>query len=189
MTTATITQVDPIILEDSIIMGRSELRRVLKDRISPAVLESLLAMFDRVLTVAPHNHDEARQAGRMALTAIQDCAFHNGCEALADSAIRDFWSDIQGWWFHNRCNDRACRTDCGHDRADCIGRWISRGGKHWVELWRGRYDYYYQSNSSGGSVCDGDVPIATALTVMQVMLDRGKWLPDGAKMPMVLVGA
>jgi len=193
MTTST---VEPTFLEDSIILGMSNLRRVLKDRVAPAVLESLIARFDRVKAIAPYNSNVTRDDGRMALQAIVDCAAkvdgggRGDCNEAISDVVNHLWSDIQTWWRRNDSelggHGHDC-INCGYDRDDCIGRWESRGGKYWVELRRGRYDYHYRANNAGGGVCSGELPITIALQIMQVMLDKGRFLPDNAKTPMKLV--
>ncbi len=82
--------------------------------------------------------------------------------------------------------ERAARKawNYGNTESVCVARWESRGGKWWVELSQGRYDYSYRSNNAGGSVCAPDVANNLATMVVQAMLDCGQFLPDDAVIPM-----
>jgi hypothetical protein len=144
----------------------------------------MMARFDTVLAIGSINKQEARYAGRAALQGLNDCAeqvAEAGCEILLRKIASDFWTDLQGWWASESYD---VWTDCGYHRDDCIGRWESRGGKYWVELHHGRYDYSYRSGGAGGSVCVGNLPVETALMIMQNMLDRNWFLPSAAVIPM-----
>jgi len=97
-----------------------------------------------------------------------------------------FRASLEIWYDCAYAAEKADRKnwDCGSVTAAYIARWESRGGKYWVELWRGGCDYSYRSDSGGGSVCRPDAPIEGAIAVMQSKLARGCFLPDCAKLPM-----
>lgn len=60
-----------------------------------------------------------------------------------------------------------------------IGRWESKTGKHWVELYA---DCTYKSADAGG--CLGNISQHAAIAAMQAKVDNGYFLPDSAKTPM-----
>jgi hypothetical protein len=73
-----------------------------------------------------------------------------------------------------------------------IAKWVSQGGKYWVELRRhadanGRVtSYSYRCNNGGGTLAPVTPAVTdeTATRVMQTRVDCGLYLPDAAVRPM-----
>jgi hypothetical protein len=152
----------------------------------------LLERFDMVATVAPISASEGKQAGIAALNALADCIREADINGDADDA-RDlgqiasaFCRDLRIWSDEAHRMELAFRRNWADPniREHREARWESRGGKYWVELLHGPYDYHYRCQDGCGSVCNPNAPVEAALTVMQSKLDRGMFLPDSAKLPM-----
>ncbi len=109
--------------------------------------------------------DTAYGVHRVACELLSACAKWYKVAVVAERAARKAWN-------------------YGNTESFCVARWESRGGKWWVELSQGRYDYFYRSNNAGGSVCAPDITNNLAATVVQAMLDCGQFLPDDAVIPM-----
>jgi hypothetical protein len=64
-----------------------------------------------------------------------------------------------------------------------IARWESRSGKYFAELEKDDKGYTYTGNGCGGNLgmIESD---EVAVTMMQVRIDSGYFLPDSAKTPM-----
>jgi hypothetical protein len=91
----------------------------------------------------------------------------------------NFCNEFNDWYNKASRKERESRKDW-HDptiKPSRTGRWESRGGKYWVELCRGPFDYYYRSNNSSGSIGHPNMPEVGAVAVIQSMLDRGQFLP------------
>jgi hypothetical protein len=57
-----------------------------------------------------------------------------------------------------------------------VARWESRGGKHWLELYRDELGYTYRSSSGGGNLGNlGSDPECAALAYMSEILTK-RWL-------------
>ena len=148
---------------------------------------SILARLETIERVLPLSPDEAVGSCFALVYHMRDCA--DGMDDGGDNLRcigNDLFAIIKGWYDSNKLAFRADRRnwDRGDVESVCVGRWESRGGKHYVELWWGRYDYHYHSNNASGSVCNPKLPLDQALTVMQAKLDRGMFLPDVAVVPM-----
>ncbi len=61
-----------------------------------------------------------------------------------------------------------------------IARWESRGGAHWVEVFRDEYGYSYKANGAGGFIGSSQ----EALDLLNLRIAKGDFLPDAAKTPM-----
>lgn len=64
-----------------------------------------------------------------------------------------------------------------------IARWESKTGKHFVDLYKDDFGYSYQSPGAIGNLgalaSDGD-----AISILDVRVASGYFLPDNAKTPM-----
>jgi hypothetical protein len=65
---------------------------------------------------------------------------------------------------------------------EVIARWESKTGKHWAELHHDGTAAFYRGEGCGGNmgICDKD----SAISVLQMKVDSGYFLPDSAKTPM-----
>lgn len=64
-----------------------------------------------------------------------------------------------------------------------IARWESRGGAHWVELYRDEYGYGYSANDASGFL--GRLATDShAILLVGDKVDSGYFLPDAARTPM-----
>lgn len=138
---------------------------------------SLLEQLKTIRQVLPLSPDET----------LDSCiTFRYDCDGDLRRIGNDLLHVIKAWYDGNKLAWRAGRRywDRGDVEAICVGCWESKGGKHWAELWWGRYDYYYRSNNSGGSVCNPGLPLDQAVMVMQAKVDRGMFLPCSAVVPM-----
>lgn len=68
-----------------------------------------------------------------------------------------------------------------------LARWESRGGAHYVELYKFAGGYGYTGNGCGGTL-DAVESDEAAVAIMQTRVDSGYFLPDSAKVPMKRVG-
>ena len=181
-----------VALKESVEVTQLNLRVALKDMVLPACLVKLTARFDTVMSIAPYSAHETLHAGRAACRGIWDQihkADDAGFETLAENLrgiISEFLAVLTGWYGYADDAEKISRKDW--DRGDvedvCIGRWESRGGKYYAELWHGRYDYRYRGTWGGGSICNPNFSADAAVLVMQARLARGCFLPDNAKVPM-----
>ncbi len=179
-------------LNEALKTAASDLRFVTKCYLSLNELKILtdrLVMTEKVMMLNPSVTRETCQK------------FHDDCEELHDRLVSDghinmayevrrvaceLFSDCNTWYRVARITDEIVRKGWtrNNGESECIARWESRGGKWWVELWRGRFDYYYRSVCFVGSVCSPFVTNDKAAIVMQAMLDCGRFLPDDAGIPM-----
>jgi len=179
-------------LKESIEVTQLNLRVALKDMVLSPCLDKLTARFDTVLSIAPYSAHETLHAGRAACWGIWDQihkADDAGWEILAEQLrgiISEFLAVLTGRYGYADDAEKTSRKDwdLGDVEKVRIGRWESRGGKYYAELWRGRYDYSYQGTWGGGSICNPNFPTEAAVLVMQARLARGCFLPDNAKTPM-----
>ncbi len=158
-----------IAIREAIELARADLQLVTDSNI----LEQLETI-ERMLPLSP---DET----------LDSCiAFMCDCDGDLRRIGNDLLHVIRAWYHNNKLAWRADRKNWnrGDVEAVCVGRWESRGGKHWAELWRGRFDYYYHSNNSCGSVCNPNLSLDQAVMVMQAKVDRKKFLPCSAVVPM-----
>jgi hypothetical protein len=146
---------------------------------------------DRVFLLAPYSPFETMEVAKRVMLVLQ---WHTNCvngvnQSLHKKLVRigvAFCNEFNAWHDKARREEEEGRRDW-HDptiKAAYVGRWESRGGRYWVELHRGRYDYYYYSDNSSGSIGHPNMPEHGAVAVMQSMMDRGEFLPDKAKTPM-----
>ena len=177
-------------LREAITRAERSLRAVTK--IGP---NGLIQLFDRLATIGKVmsiSMDEALAACRAFEDNISTWARYMDDEGETDAnndlrcIAYDLYHVKIGWCKSIVAAERADRKNWYRGDVDsvCHGRWESRGGKHFVELWSGRYDYRYRTNNGGGSVCDPRMPVESAMTVIQSMIDRGQFLPDKAVLPM-----
>jgi len=176
----------------------------LKEMVETAALNLRVAMkgvadpiktvetLNRMIPLARISVVETLQTGRAACRDIIEFAHHaedHGRNGLADQLrgiVFDISSVLAGW--HSAADDAEKAERRTWDRGDVctfvVARWQSRGGKHWVDLRHGRYDYGYAANGAGGSVCNPNLTIEEAVLVVEAMLARGCFLPDNAVLPM-----
>jgi hypothetical protein len=64
-----------------------------------------------------------------------------------------------------------------------LGRWESRSGKHWVELYRDEFGLGYRAPGAGGHF-GLHLTEADAFDIMNDRLASGQFQPDSAKTPM-----
>jgi hypothetical protein len=175
--------VKTINLEAAVEWAKSKLRDLLDDP------TDLFEQFDRVIAVAQFSASEGKQAGVAAYYSLLGCIDAAGDTDRAEKigyVADSFSTDLRVCYNEAHRMERAFRRNWydKNIREHCDGRWESRGGKWWVELLHGPYDYHYRSNLGCGSVCSPHAPVEAAVTVMQSMLARGCFLPDAAKLPM-----
>ena len=72
--------------------------------------------------------------------------------------------------------------DYAEGETKTIARWESRSGKHYVDLWRGRWGPSYDSPGASGSM--GNITDAQAIAEIERKLSWGMFQPDKAKTPM-----
>ncbi len=163
-----------IVVREAIKQARTDLQLAMIDTLS---LLGQLETVERVLSFSP---DETLES---CITFKRNCAdydvslYHIG---------NDLYSVIRLWYHNNKFAWRIDRRnwDRGDVKTTCVGRWESRGGQYWVELWWVRYNYSYRSNNASGSVCNPNLSLDQAVMVMQAKVDRGMFLPDSAIVPM-----
>lgn len=149
-------------------------------------LDALEALLDRLVAVSQFNPDEALEVARLVRNDILAYGRNADCSGESEDMAVTFVTDIRAWYGPAKEADRACRRAWGGmgEEAECHGRWESRGGKYWVELWGGWDGWSYRGKSQGGNVCRPNLPVDGALTVILSMLARGRFLPDNAKVGM-----
>lgn len=98
----------------------------------------------------------------------------------------NFRNDLHVWHHCAYAAELEARKNwVNHNIHDgCITKWESNDRLHYVELRRCPQDYYYTSGFGCGSVCNPNLPVESAVLVIQSMLARGCFLPDAAKLPM-----
>jgi len=151
-----------MILNESIDLAAMALRNV------PGVsLNELIALCDRLTMLKGVAPVSPREGLSTCAEFIHDCndVFNRlDDDGYKDAALtvrciaRKLLEDCTRWCGVAIANEDRKEWDRGEVRAVCVGRWESVGGKYWVELCRGRFDYSYTSNNSCGSVCS---PFAT----------------------------
>ena len=67
---------------------------------------------------------------------------------------------------------------------DPVARWESRGGKDWVDLFKGEWGYHYSGRDCGGSLGGCITSDAQAVSAMQERIDQGGYQADANKTPM-----
>jgi hypothetical protein len=179
-------------LIEAIETAKWDIQVQLRDLRLPIELAKMTDGLDRVFLLAPYSPREAKEVAGRVMTVLQ---YHTNCVSdVGDADLHKrlvrigvaFCNEFNAWHDKARREENEGRRDW-HDptiKAACVGRWESRGGKYWVELHRGSFDYYFWSNNSSGSIGNPNMPEHGAVTVMQSMLDRGEFLPDKAKAPM-----
>lgn len=174
-------------LKEAIIKAELSLRAVTK--IGPKL--TLIQLFDRLATISKVmsiSVNETLAACRAFEYDINDWARFMADEGETDVSndLRCIALDLHDAWFNGyrgiEAAERADRKNWGVSDVVpvCYGRWESRDGKYFVELWSGRYSYCYRSNYDRGTVCDPRVPIESARAVIQSMIARGRFVPDRA---------
>lgn len=121
--------------------------------------------------LATDEHDPAYAVRRISIEFSKACMYWYKVAVCCERTAR------RGW-------DRGGVEPACIVRVVRVARWESRGGKHWVNLYWGQFDYHYSSNDSGGSVCSPFVDNESAVAVTQAMVDNGQFLPDKAVLPM-----
>ncbi len=166
-----------IAVREAIASARTDLILITVDKVD---LLERLGTIERLVSLSP---EETLESCFALMYYLRDC---DDCDGNLRRIGNELFAVIKAWYDGNKQARHADRKNW--DRGDvepvCVGRWESRGGKHWVELWWGRYDYSYSNNNSGGSVCNPNLPLDQAVTVMQAKVDRGMFLPDMAVVPM-----
>jgi hypothetical protein len=166
-----------------------DLRVALKGVVDPI---KTIDRLNRMIIVARISPFEALATGREALRDIERYDEHakdSGRDELSD-LLYDIASDLRSaltvWYRDAQYAEKTSRKnwDRGDVENECVGRWESRGGAHWAELWRGRFDYSYRSGNAGGSLCNPNVSVESAVAVMESRIARGCFLPDNAVLPM-----
>lgn len=170
----------PIVVLEVIKQARTDLQIIAVDK---------LDIFERLETVErliPLSPDETLATCFSFMYHLRDCDDCNGYDGNLRRIGNTLFAAIRAWLVSNRLAFHAGRKnwDRGDVESVCVGRWESKGGKYWAELWWGRFDYSYRSNNSGGSVCNPNLPFDKAVLVMQAKVDRGMFLTDTAVVPM-----
>ena len=176
-------------LKEMVETAARNLRVALKGVADP--IKTIVSL-NRMLSLARISPVETLETGRVAWRGILEFASYaedNGRNHLAEELrciARNVDSVLAGWYSVANDTEKAARRswDRGEVCTKIVARWESRGGKHYVELRRGRYDYGYDANSAAGSICNPNVTIEEAVMVVEAMLARGCFLPDSAVLPM-----
>jgi len=178
-----------ITLKEMVETAVTNLRAALKGVADPI---RTVAALNRMISLARISPVETLATGRAAIRGILEFSQHaeDHCRyVLADhlsGIARDVDSVLAGWYSAAGPAEKAARRtwDRGEVCTEVVARWKSRGGKHWVDLRHGRYDYGYDANGSHGSICNPNLTVEEAVTVVEAMLARGCFLPDSAVLPM-----